>query len=256
MAIIDIHSHILPGIDDGSRNLDESIKMLEMSRNQGVELIYATPHFYADQDHPDDFLRKREEACKSLFQELRGKNTENTGNAAASPEKFPEIRLGAEVAFFPGMSYAKALGELTLETKSHQKLLLLEMPFGNWNEDIMQELWKLRERRDFRLVLAHLERFTTFKKNHEYIKKLLKGPDLIQVNAGSILEGFGWYKFGKWFRDDWVDFLGSDCHGIEHRAPNIEEARRLLDKKLGPSYLKMLDAHGERMLDGEKDYAR
>ena len=60
MEVIDFHSHVLPGIDDGSRNIETSIEMLRLSRNAGVDRMIATPHFYADEDRIEHFLEKRE----------------------------------------------------------------------------------------------------------------------------------------------------------------------------------------------------
>ena len=56
--MIDFHSHILPAMDDGSKNIEESLQMLRMLQEQGVERVIATPHFYADENPPDVFLRR------------------------------------------------------------------------------------------------------------------------------------------------------------------------------------------------------
>ena len=69
--IIDFHTHILPGIDDGSRDIDTSCRMLEMAAEQGVELIVATPHFYASRDRIEHFLEKREHARNILSDKLQ-----------------------------------------------------------------------------------------------------------------------------------------------------------------------------------------
>jgi protein-tyrosine phosphatase len=90
MPVIDFHSHILPGIDDGSRDVPTSLEMLHLAAAQGVDWMVATPHFYAWRDRMDDFLRRREEAFAALSSSL-------------SPE-LPRILIGAEAAFFPGIS--------------------------------------------------------------------------------------------------------------------------------------------------------
>ena len=65
--MIDFHSHMLPDMDDGAQNVDEGLAMLRESRRQGVELVCATPHFYADEEDPASFLRRRgEAACEAL----------------------------------------------------------------------------------------------------------------------------------------------------------------------------------------------
>lgn len=81
--MIDLHTHILPGMDDGSRDVLESLAMLEASAAQGVGLVAATPHFYAEENSPERFLSRRAEAAQRLRAALR--------------PGLPEIRLGAEV---------------------------------------------------------------------------------------------------------------------------------------------------------------
>ena len=88
MSKIDFHSHILPGIDDGARNLETSYNMHQMARQQEVDLMLATPHFYASQDRIDNFLKRREEAWVRFHDTVE-----------ASEETEPRIILGAEVAF-------------------------------------------------------------------------------------------------------------------------------------------------------------
>ena len=92
-TVIDFHSHILPGVDDGSKNLEQSLAMLQMEAAQGIKRVVATPHFYAQHDKPEKFLRKREEAQRQLRQLI----SENPG--------LPELSIGAEVYYFPILIY-------------------------------------------------------------------------------------------------------------------------------------------------------
>lgn len=90
--MIDFHSHILPGIDDGSRDIEMSLRMLESSLRQGVTAIALTPHFYADNDTPERFLKRRDESFREL-QRVSGSR--------------PRLLKGAEVYYFPGFSTAR-----------------------------------------------------------------------------------------------------------------------------------------------------
>ena len=101
--MIDFHTHILPGIDDGSRDIEMTAKMLEMEREQGVTYIYATPHFYAHRRSVQSFLDRREGALLQVRELL-----------ARHPE-LPEISAGAEVYYFTGMGRAEQLPELCIE---------------------------------------------------------------------------------------------------------------------------------------------
>lgn len=110
--MIDFHSHILPGMDDGSQTVEESLTLLEMLRAQGVDTVAATPHFYARENSPEVFLRRRREAWERL-------------NARLTPGG-PQVLLGAEVRYYRGISRLEELHRLCL---SGTHVLLLEMPF-------------------------------------------------------------------------------------------------------------------------------
>ena len=88
--MIDFHSHILPGVDDGPETLEQSLAMLRESFLQGVDLMVSTSHFYGGDEYPEDFLKRRNEAARQL------------NNAMLfSAEVYPKVVLGAEVLFFP-----------------------------------------------------------------------------------------------------------------------------------------------------------
>ena len=123
--MIDFHSHILPGIDDGSQTVNETVEMLRMEKQQGCVKVIATPHFYADYDSAGRFLDKRAEALHKV-QALREQE-----------DWMPEIQAGAEVYFFSGIGRADILPRLCVEGTS---LLLLEMPFAQWTRDMAREV--------------------------------------------------------------------------------------------------------------------
>ena len=126
MPVIDFHSHILPGIDDGSKDLETSLEMLRMSAAQGVTDMVATPHFYASKEGFETYLEKRIHAFETLC-------------ASRTPD-MPRIRLGAEVAFFKGISQAEKIEKLAEQTG---RILLLEMPFMEWTDRDIQEVERM-----------------------------------------------------------------------------------------------------------------
>ncbi len=225
MRVIDFHSHILPGIDDGSRNIDTSCGMLEMAVEQGVEMMLATPHFYASRDRIEHFLEKRERAESALAERL---------------SRYPiKLRHGAEVAFFRGISRAEKLDSLTIEGTD---LLLLEMPFMPWETADIEEVETLIEKRGYRILLAHLERYMDLPGNKHRIEELLELPVYVQINAESLTD---WRKRGRlvrMFRDGQAHVLGSDCHSLHRRPPNLADGRAVLEKKLGRGILDKIDS--------------
>ena len=231
MAIIDMHCHILPGVDDGARDVETSLAMLEASRAQGVQYMVATPHFYATRDRVDTFLDRRREAWETLKFRMGA--------------DYPGIVLGAEVAFFRGISRAERLEALKIEGTD---CLLLEMPFRPWSEDDVDEVSEILEKRGYTIILAHIERYLAMRGNADYIGNLLELPVLAQINAESLLDWRQRGKLIKMVRNGQVHLLGSDCHGIHHRPPNLGEGREILRKKTGTEYLDRIDRRSEELL--------
>ena len=129
--MIDWHTHILPGMDDGSCDVAESIAMINMQMTQGVKTVIATPHFYANDEAVESFLERRKQTLEILKAKL--------------PQDAPEIRLGAEVKYYQGISRMADLKALRIEGS---KLLLLEMPMSSWTENMIRELLEMSSRSD------------------------------------------------------------------------------------------------------------
>lgn len=232
--VIDFHSHILPGIDDGSRDVQTSIEMLTISKAQGVDFIVATPHFYAMRNTVERFLRMRELVYGTL-----------TDTLAEQDISVPGIALGAEVAFFQGISRADEIAELTIQGT---KLLLLEMPFRPWTQSDVDEVEALVRRRGLTVILAHLERYFPIWENKQYIKQLLQLPLYVQINAESLLDWRQRRKLIRLIRQEQIHLLGSDCHSLHRRPPNLAEGRAVIAKRLGQQSLYRIDEVGENLL--------
>lgn len=214
--MFDIHSHILPGIDDGSRNVDMSIEMLREEVAQGVEGIVCTPHFYADSDTPKEFWDRRQRAVESLAARI------------GEVEGCPPIVLGAEVHFYVGMSRSESLRNLTMGNTDY---ILVEMPFRHWNRSFIQEIRDIGNNLRLQVIIAHLNRYMDRDKN--LLEELIYDTGaLIQVNAEAFIDRSSKRKMTKLLKDGQIDFLGSDCHNMADRAPNLEEAMRNIDPKL------------------------
>ena len=239
MSIIDFHSHILPGIDDGARNLDTSMAMLEQIREQKVDYMVAAPHFYASKDRIDAFLAKRANAWKQLSEAIEERQFHDA----------PQFFLGSEVAFFDGISRADQIDSLTI---GDTNLLLLEMPFVPWTMQNVREVEQLISDRKLHVIIAHLERFIWMPGNKKMIQSLLELPVTVQINAESFLEWKHRRALLKMFRDGTAHILGSDCHGADHRVPNLLEGRMVIEKKAGADVLHRMDMQGEKLLFGDR----
>lgn len=229
MGAVDFHSHFLPGIDDGSKNTDMTRDMLAASAAQGIDLMCATPHFYADSMRLSSFLERRQRSF-----EKAAPIAENLGI---------EIALGAEVAFFPGMADAEGIERLCFEGTP---TMLVEMPFRAWTEKDLRELEKLR-RNGIRPVMAHLERFFGFQKDKSIMETLFEMPVYVQLNAECLLRFSDRLKFLKLYKTGNAQLLGSDCHNVTSRPQNLAEGRAQIEKKLGPAFLDDMDALARRL---------
>lgn len=228
--MIDLHSHILPGMDDGSKDAEMSRQLLSLLRQQGVHTVAATPHFYATQDTPENFLRRRAEAVSRM---------------GSAPADAPRILLGAEVAYFDGMSRTKALDRLQLGDSG---LLLVEMPFGSWTQRMIREICQLTDLTGLTPVLAHVNRYRRADQLPKYRKELLNQGVLFQCNAEAFLsmKERGWAL--KLLRRRQIHFLGSDTHNLTTRAPQLGSAAEVIARKLGGETLAELTAFSAEML--------
>lgn len=221
--MIDFHSHILPNVDDGSRSVEMSIQMLSLAQKQGVDLMVATPHFYPTQQSPEAFLQKRNAA----FQRLK----------PALTADLPKVYLGAEVQYYRGIALNENLSALTIENSC---LLLIEMPFCKWSENIVSEVKEIQKKREIQVILAHIERYLEYN-NRRVFEQFSKEGILLQMNAAFFEGFFQQRKAIKMVKSDLVHLLGSDCHNLTSRQPNLPIAYQAIEKKLGTNQLTQMD---------------
>ena len=219
----DFHSHILPGVDDGSRDVPQSLAMLQSLHQQGVEAVALTPHFYAKDQHPEQFLHMRARAWEALRTQL-------------TPD-LPARRLGAEVLYFRGISQSQSLSALCLEGT---RLLLLEMPTGKWTPSEIDEVRELARSGVVTVLLAHIERYW-FDQKRTVWETLLDDGVRFQVNTRSFCFRRLARPMLRLVANGAIFALGTDCHDTETRAPDIREARDLILRRLGQEAWDRLD---------------
>lgn len=229
----DFHSHVLPCVDDGSGSVEQSLRMLTASKSQGVRRIVATPHFYPDIHDPECFLEKRRVGVQTLVSAI----TQNP----SYKEDYPDVYLGAEVAYFSGISRCDWMKQMCV---SGSRILLVEMPMERWNEKILDELFEMKTALEIIPVIAHLDRYF-FCQPKEFIEEMFAQELLIQCNAESFLSGKTRKKVLQMLKDGQIDFLGSDCHGDVVRAPNMGEAYKIIERKLDDDAVNKLNEFGD-----------
>lgn len=237
-AVVDFHSHILPGIDDGSASIEESLSMLRMEAEQGIAHVVATPHFYAKHDRPTSFLKRRAEAEKCLREAME-----------AHPG-LPQITVGAEVYFFPGMSNSDELLGLTFGIN---KCIMLEMPHPPWTKNMFKELESIYVRLGILPVLAHIDRYIRPFQTYGIPERLHELPVLVQANANFFLHSLTKGMAMRMLKEDRIQLLGSDCHNLSTRKPNLGQAVGQIVKRLGSEALERIDAYQKDALVGHEN---
>lgn len=232
--MIDFHTHILPGIDDGSKNMDMTRTMLYLEKEQGVNEIIATPHFYASEMSVGHFVRRRNHSLNKVIKRIYEK--EDT--------RLPAITCGAEVYYFPGMGKSD-LFPLCIEGTD---LILLEMPFAQWTKDVYNDINRIIRYQRLTVILAHVERFYKFQRNKDIWNNIFELPVIAQFNAGCFKSFSKRRLAARFIKSGYPVVLGSDCHNVSGRYPNLAEGRSVLGKKLGDQILDDIDLFGERLL--------
>jgi protein-tyrosine phosphatase len=216
--IIDFHSHILPEMDDGSASVAESIAMLQTMAEQGITHVVSTPHFYAAYDQPDRFLARRDRAEALLRTEM---------------EKYsglPTLLVGAEVFYFRGMCDSEFLNLLTIKNGS---CIMVEMPESVWHPYMFRELTEIYQRHKLVPVIAHIDRYISKFRNRTLPEKLASLPVAVQANASFFLNRSSAGFALSMLRKGLIHVLGSDCHNMSSRSPNLGNAVDVISDRLG-----------------------
>ena len=212
--MIDFHTHVLPGLDDGAHDVDTAKTMLQMQLDQGVDTVLLTSHYYGKKHSPSQFLEKRKEAFERLAPHI--------------PQGV-SVRLGAEV-HFTGINTPdyEELCHLAIEGTDY---MLVELPFTTkWTNDLMERLSDFVYETGCTPIIAHVERYQEVLKNPAIVSELVNMGCLIQVNARAFSEkseknfAFALLKHGL------VHCIGSDAHDAEHRLPDVASAKTAMEK--------------------------
>lgn len=233
--MIDLHTHVLPGVDDGPGDRGEALELLRGMREDGVREVVATPHYLPGMYEPSP------SAIDGALEEVRGA----VDGLAIHPGR--EIRLAdPEVVERILRGELAALGEAGA-------YVLIEFPFAGVPVSALDVLREIREEGPVPVV-AHPERITEVRRGPETCERLLESGGLLQVNAGSVLgrEGEATRRTAReLFRRGWVSFLASDAHHPNTRSPRLTEALEVLGTEWGVSNpRRFVEDHPRAVLEG------
>ena len=218
--MIDIHHHLLPGIDDGSRDIATSVAMVQLAVDDGITHIVATPHA----NHAYRYDRARNQA---LLDEVRH---------ALPPATAERITLGLGCDFHLNFENVEdAQKHRDRYTINGTEYLLVELPDFNIPTRFEEVLYNLRVA-GLTPILTHPERNQTLQRTPERLQEWIASGLLVQVTAGSVVGTFGSKaKDMAWslLRSGSVHFLATDAHDTVRRPPKMLEARQQVEKRMG-----------------------
>lgn len=219
---IDIHSHILPDVDDGARNRNESLEMLRIAQEEGITDIIVTPHYQSGRFFtPGDVIQEKVRELQSL----------------ASHDQIT-IRLypGTEIYYRSGLEERLDQGQLAALNGS----LFLLIEFSPIEEFVyirnaISELISI----GYFPILAHVERYQCLRTDISRVRELHSMGCGIQANAGSISGKYGFQTkryLHKLLKEQLIDYVGTDAHNADRRAPEMKRCAELLYRKYGDEY--------------------
>lgn len=216
--MIDMHSHIVYGIDDGAKSEEMSLKMLTLSKENGVDEIVATPHFMKGR-----FNYEYQEVIK-LVEKLQRLAEENGIDI--------KIYCGQEVYYSKNL--IEYYNEGVIGTINNSKYMLIELPMIEFNiEEVIDSIYELQIR-GITPIIAHPERYKLFIKKPSMINKFISEGYLFQLNSGSVVGDFGKdvKKTAKVFLDHNIySVVGSDAHRDRGRSTDVNEFLNIIDEK-------------------------
>lgn len=218
----DMHCHLLHGVDDGPKQMEEALTLLRQEYTDGVRTIYLTPHYRKNMfECPADTV-------KANFEALQAKALEELPDL--------KLRLGCEIRV--GMDTVEQIKSGQCTTMGGTEFVLLEFPEAAEKKYILERCHAVMNR-GFAPIIAHAERCASIRKDMELLQQLVDMGIYIQMSAGAILgeDGFFWKQFcKKAMQRDLLHFVGSDAHGLKDRKVNIGKCAAYMEKIMGTDY--------------------
>lgn len=235
--MIDIHTHILPGVDDGLQSIGEALLVAEDAASQGVNVMVATPHLRWPGRQALSAAQIRE-AVEDL-------------NALVQAKGIPvEVLPGCEIPLQADL-LERLLRDEWMPLGNEGRAVLVEPPWGEWTpsgkavlQDLLDAGWVV--------VLAHPERHASFQRNLALLEELVQMGVHLQVSTGSLIPGRSTPAAARCAYElmerRLVSVVASDCHGVNYRRCDMGEAAELLQRTYGRRVAQMLTTSVPRAL--------
>ncbi len=213
---VDFHTHCLPGLDDGAKDLDVSLQMLHCEASQQVDLLIATPHYYPHRETIEGFLQRRETAYSALL------SCPEAGGIS--------LLRGAEVYLERDLEYEKDLSSLCF---TGTNCLLLEFPYRRLEDWVLAAVENIGYKYRIRPILAHMDRYRQEFTPEDYDRIFAIENVVCQINAEALLQRSGLSFVLSLIKKKVPLVFGSDCHDMGDRAPVLARGLSVLREKVG-----------------------
>ncbi|WP_455542995.1 CpsB/CapC family capsule biosynthesis tyrosine phosphatase [Intestinibacter sp.] len=225
-GFIDIHTHIIPNVDDGAKSIEESKQMLQKSYDQGVRTIIATPHYKPNRYtvHGDELV-KSFEIVKKLASEI--------------DDEF-QVYLGNEVFNFNDI--IDKLDNKEIYSMADSDYILVEFLPNESYKEIRDCLYKL-QMSGYLPIIAHIERYKNIVSDFKNVVDLFNMGIYIQVNVSNIIDKKSLktrFFIRKLIKNNMIHFVATDMHNTTTRSSRMEECYKYLCKKYGTDYAETL----------------
>jgi len=239
-SLIDIHSHILPEVDDGALTMEEAVSMAKLAVNEGITKIIATPH------HQNGAFFNRKQDILKRVKEL---------NYVFQRENISlEVLPGQETRIYGDLLEDLEKGDIL--TLNHTNYLFIELPSGyvpRYTEQLLFEVLL----KGLTPIIVHPERNAGFIENPEKLLNLVKKGTLTQVTTNSLIGHFG-KKIQKFsmqlIEANLTHFIASDAHNISTRSFRIKESIDEIDKEFGREAVYYFQENAELLIQGQTVY--
>ena len=215
--MVDIHNHVLFGVDDGAKSLEESLAMLKIAKAQGIDTVFATPHFYSFDTDIVSYKAKVENNFKIL------KNSLNS-------DDFPQLFLGYEVHYFNDIYKSESIKELSLYESEY---LLLELDHREITDKVIDDIQDLRWQLGLKPIIVHIERYSKCKGYSKLLSILDHENYFAQITADSLFLNQFKRQSLRLLKNNLVDFVASDAHNVSSRTFYLKNAYDYISNRLG-----------------------
>ena len=233
----DLHSHMLPGMDDGAQSPEDSLSLLRMECLQGVSQVALTSHYRPDKESVQDFLKRRQKAAEQLRSALDGQGLPVT------------LKLGAEVFYSSSLAQMDGVEALCLEGTN---LLLVEFSPGLYPREAADTLYQLTLQGILPLI-AHVERYAFVRNDPNLLAEWIEAGACTQMNATSLVAPVKQRKFRiSMLRHNLIHVMATDTHSTAKRPPMLDKAMAMVEQHCGRDAAEALQSRADALFHGRE----